>query len=123
MTTTFQRARSDEQRAVRRQTILDTATAMLEEMPVSEPSLNELSPMVPKGETARDLPDLVSPSWVLVYRDLCEWAVLYHRICHTEFGNHTLLVRDGLLRSKIFRGELFTEMARRMAERIQGVAK
>ena len=43
MDTTFQRARSDEQRAIRRQTILDTATAMLEEMPVSELSLNELS--------------------------------------------------------------------------------
>lgn len=84
-------------------------------------SLNELSPMVPKGETARDHPELVSPSWVLVYRDLCEWAVLYHRICHTELGNHTLLVRDGLLRSKIFRGELFTGMARRMADRIQAV--
>jgi hypothetical protein len=86
-------------------------------------ALNELSPMVPKGEIARDRPDLVlvSPSWVLVYRDLCEWAVLYHRICHTEFGNHTLLVRDGLLRSKIFRGELFTDMAHRMAERIQAV--
>jgi len=41
--TTFQRARSDEQRAIRRQTILDTAAAMLEEMPVSELSLNELS--------------------------------------------------------------------------------
>jgi AcrR family transcriptional regulator len=43
MATTFQRARSDEQRAIRRQTILDTAAAMLEEMPVSELSLNELS--------------------------------------------------------------------------------
>jgi AcrR family transcriptional regulator len=43
MDTTFQRARSDEQRAIRRQTILDTAAAMLEEMPVSELSLNELS--------------------------------------------------------------------------------
>ena len=43
MDTTFQRARSDEQRAIRRQTILDTATAMLEDMPVSELSLNELS--------------------------------------------------------------------------------
>jgi AcrR family transcriptional regulator len=43
MATTFQRARSDEQRAVRRQTILETAAAMLEEMPVSELSLNELS--------------------------------------------------------------------------------
>lgn len=43
MATTFQRARSDEQRAIRRQTILDTAAAMLEEMPVSQLSLNELS--------------------------------------------------------------------------------
>jgi AcrR family transcriptional regulator len=43
METTFQRARSDEQRAIRRQAILDTVAAMLEEMPVAEVSLNELS--------------------------------------------------------------------------------
>jgi AcrR family transcriptional regulator len=43
MATTFQRARSDEQRALRRQAILDTAAAMCEEMPVAELSLNELS--------------------------------------------------------------------------------
>jgi AcrR family transcriptional regulator len=43
MATTFQRARSDEQRAIRRQTILATAAAMLEQMPVAELSLNELS--------------------------------------------------------------------------------
>ncbi|WP_405539309.1 TetR family transcriptional regulator [Streptomyces sp. NBC_00075] len=41
--TTFQRARSEEQREVRRRAILDTAAAMLEEMSVSEISLNELS--------------------------------------------------------------------------------
>ena len=40
---TFQRARSEEQRAVRRRAILDTAAAMLDEMPVAEVSLNELS--------------------------------------------------------------------------------
>jgi AcrR family transcriptional regulator len=40
---TFQRARSEEQREIRRRTILDTAAAMLEEMPVAEVSLNELS--------------------------------------------------------------------------------
>jgi AcrR family transcriptional regulator len=39
----FQRARSAEQREARRRTILDTAAAMLEEMPVGEVSLNELS--------------------------------------------------------------------------------
>ncbi|OLM28589.1 Transcriptional regulator, TetR family [Pseudonocardia sp. Ae717_Ps2] len=40
---TFQRARNDEQREIRRRTILDTAAAMLDEMPVAEVSLNELS--------------------------------------------------------------------------------
>lgn len=41
--TDFQRARSAEQREIRRQAILDTAAAMLEEMPIGELSLNELS--------------------------------------------------------------------------------
>jgi len=40
---TFLRARSTEQREIRRQTILDTAVAMLDEMSVAEISLNELS--------------------------------------------------------------------------------
>ncbi|GAB04408.1 putative TetR family transcriptional regulator [Gordonia amarae NBRC 15530] len=39
----FQRARSDEQREVRRQRILAVASDMLEEMPVAQVSLNELS--------------------------------------------------------------------------------
>jgi AcrR family transcriptional regulator len=41
--TTFQRARSEEQREVRRRAILDAAAAMLAEMPVAQVSLNELS--------------------------------------------------------------------------------
>ncbi|MEV6486964.1 TetR/AcrR family transcriptional regulator [Streptomyces sp. NPDC051576] len=40
---TFQRARSDEQREIRRRAILETTAAMLDEMPVAEVSLNELS--------------------------------------------------------------------------------
>ncbi|GAA0960202.1 TetR family transcriptional regulator [Actinocorallia libanotica] len=39
----FQRARSEEQREIRRRAILDTAAAMLDEMPVADVSLNELS--------------------------------------------------------------------------------
>ncbi|MEW2412969.1 TetR family transcriptional regulator [Streptomyces sp. NPDC046866] len=39
----FQRARNEEQRAVRRRAILDTAAAMLAEMPVAQVSLNELA--------------------------------------------------------------------------------
>lgn len=41
--TTFQRARSAEQREIRRQAILETAATMLAEVPLSEVSLNELS--------------------------------------------------------------------------------
>ncbi|MBF0815740.1 TetR/AcrR family transcriptional regulator [Microbacterium paludicola] len=40
---TFQRARSEEQREIRRQAILDTAAGMLDQMSVAEISLNELS--------------------------------------------------------------------------------
>ena len=75
--------------------------------------LNELSHMIPKGETTRNEPHKVSPSWTLVYRDLCEWAVLYERICYKEFATDTLIVRDGQLRSKLFRGELFIELRKK----------
>ncbi|WP_199514098.1 TetR/AcrR family transcriptional regulator [Nucisporomicrobium flavum] len=40
---TFQRARTEEQREIRRRAILDTAAAMLDEMPVAAVTLNELS--------------------------------------------------------------------------------
>ncbi|NGM11557.1 TetR family transcriptional regulator [Verrucosispora sp. CWR15] len=40
---TFQRARTEEQREIRRQAILDAASAMLDEMPVAAVTLNELS--------------------------------------------------------------------------------
>lgn len=40
---TFQRARSEKQREIRRRAILDAAAAMLDEMPVAEVGLNELS--------------------------------------------------------------------------------
>ncbi|MGX5655668.1 TetR family transcriptional regulator [Geodermatophilus nigrescens] len=40
---TFQRARSEEQREIRRRAILHAAAAMLDEMPVADVSLNELS--------------------------------------------------------------------------------
>lgn len=40
---TFQRARNEEQREARRRAILNTAAAMLDEIPLAEVSLNELS--------------------------------------------------------------------------------
>jgi hypothetical protein len=58
---------------------------------------------------------------VLVYRDLCEWAVLYERICHREFATDTLIVRDGLLRSKLFRGDLFRQWRIKVEESIKRI--
>lgn len=70
-------------------------------------TLNELSPMIPKGPVMRETPEKVKPGWVLVYRDLCEWAVLYERIVFDSFATDTLIVRDGQLRAKIFAKDLF----------------
>lgn len=64
--------------------------------------LVDLSPMIPEKNK--------SGSWPLVYRDLCEWAVLYDLICHQKWGSDTLVIRDGLLRTKIFAGNLFVQL-------------
>jgi len=84
-------------------------------------TLNQLSHMIPDGKKVREKPDEVSPSWVLVYRDLCEWAALYERICYRSFATDTLLVRDGLLRSKLFRGEYFINFRKRIEEAIERI--
>jgi hypothetical protein len=86
---------------------------------VAPRTLNALSHMIPDGKTVREAPHTVSPSWVLVYRDLCEWAALYERICHRNFATDTLLVRDGLLRSKMFRGQLFIAFRKRIEDAIR----
>ncbi|WP_328654615.1 TetR/AcrR family transcriptional regulator [Micromonospora sp. NBC_00330] len=49
---TFQRARSEEQREARRRAILETTSAMLDEMSVAEVTLNELSRRVGLAKTA-----------------------------------------------------------------------
>jgi hypothetical protein len=58
--------------------------------------LADLSPMIPEENKSR--------GWPLVYRDLCEWAVLYDLVCQT-WGSDTLIIRDGPLRTKIFAGD------------------
>jgi len=84
-------------------------------------TLNELSPMIPDGKTVREKPEEVSPSWVLVYRDLCEWAILYEQICYRNFATDTLIVRDGLLKSKLFRGDLFVRFCKFIEEAIEKI--
>ena len=59
--------------------------------------LPELSPMIRSNDGNRP----VSPSWVQVYRELVEWAILF-ALLKKDFGTDTLIVCDGLLRSKVF---------------------
>ncbi len=59
----------------------------------------------------------VSPSWVQVYRELVEWAILF-AILKKDFGTDTLIVCDGLLRSKVFAKDLLQRLLQGMKERI-----
>jgi hypothetical protein len=65
-------------------------------------TLGQLSTMIPARPKFR--------AWPLVYRDLCEWAVLYDLICYERWGSDTLVIRDGLLRTRIFAEDLFVRL-------------
>jgi len=59
------------------------------------------------------------------YRDMVEWAVLYDLITNPslQWGSDTILVRDGLLRTKSFRREVFPDIDRRLREGVEGHLK
>jgi hypothetical protein len=52
------------------------------------------------------------------YRDIVEWAVLCDLVASQgiQWGGDTILVRDGLLRTKTFKREVFPEIDRILAE-------
>ena len=76
-------------------------------------SLSTLSPMIRPTESGRP----VSPSWVQVYRELVEWAILF-AVLKKDFGTDTLIVSDGLLRSKVFAGDLLPRLLQGIQQRI-----
>lgn len=77
-------------------------------------SLSALSTMIPSTNEGKP----VSPSWVQVYRELVEWAILFS-ILKKDFGTDTLIICDGLLRSKVFAKDLFQRLLQGMKERIE----
>jgi len=77
-------------------------------------SLQKLSQMIRPTEAGKP----VSESWVQVYRELVEWAILFS-ILKKDFGTDTLIVCDGLLRSKVFAGDLFNRLRQEMNNRIE----
>ena len=76
-------------------------------------SMTALSQMIRPTGNGRP----VSPSWVQVYRELVEWAVLF-AILKKDFATDTLIVCDGLLRSKVFAHDLFLRLREGIQERI-----
>ncbi len=77
-------------------------------------TLPDLSHMIRPSQKGKP----VSPSWVQVYRELVEWAILFS-ILKKDFGTDTLIVCDGLLRSKVFAGDLFPKLLAGMNKRIE----
>jgi hypothetical protein len=59
------------------------------------------------------------------YRDIVEWAVLYDLITNPnlQWGSDTILVRDGLLRTKSFRRDVFPDIDRRLREGVESHLK
>lgn len=61
----------------------------------------------------------LSPSWMNVYREVSEWAVLYDLITSKDFGTDTVIVCDGFLRSKVFSKGLFGKLRIGLEESIR----
>jgi hypothetical protein len=76
--------------------------------------LTALSHMIRSNDGDRP----TSPSWVQVYRELTEWAILLSLVTEHRFGTDTLIVFDGLLRSKVFAGDRFRRYLGIMREAI-----
>lgn len=65
--------------------------------------LRELSPMIRSDNQSRP----VSLTWVKTYRELVEWAILFSKARKHDSPDNTLIIYDGLLRSKAFSQGLF----------------
>ena len=53
---------------------------------------------------------------VRTYRDIVEWAVLYDLLKYREWGSDTIIVREGLLRTKSFKREVFPKIDQKIRE-------
>ena len=50
---------------------------------------------------------------VRTYRDIVEWAVLYE-LLHKEWGSDTVIIREGMLRTKSFKREIFPSIDKKI---------
>lgn len=114
----------------------DVAPSSVDLLEVSRTHLDGGQPRTALGRLmadlkVADLPSLApvlkprpeSASWFQVYREVCEWATLYELICYKEHAASTLILRDGLLRSKVFKDELFVDMYKLIKDAIERIRR
>ena len=53
---------------------------------------------------------------VRVYRDIVEWAVLYDLMKYRQWGSDTIIVREGMLRTKSFNRNIFPKIDKLIRE-------
>ncbi|MFW7382174.1 MAG: hypothetical protein ACOH5I_25460 [Oligoflexus sp.] len=82
---------------------------------LNTPTLPDLSYMI--KSPASNEP--VSTSWIKAYRELVEWAILFNIVRTKDFATDTLLIFDGLLRSKVFSSDNFIKLKEGFAEAIE----
>ena len=56
---------------------------------------------------------------IRMYRDIVEWAVLFDLMKYREWGSDTIIVREGMLRTKSFNREIFPEIDRQIRDAYQ----
>jgi hypothetical protein len=88
-------------------------------LPRGQQTLWHLTSMIPPPPLPGAKVDPISPSWVQVYRELTEWAVLLKLISELSYGSDTVIIADGNLRSKVFKGELFIKFRQLLADAIE----
>jgi len=76
-------------------------------------TIEQLSP------TFRRNVDDRSSSWVQVYREMTEWAVLFSLVRENKWGTDTIFLFDGDLRSKMFKLNLFAKFRKGLDEGIR----
>lgn len=59
------------------------------------------------------------------YRDIVEWAVLYDLVANPslQWGGDTILIRDGLLRTKSFKRQVFPQIDQRLRKAVAAHAR
>jgi len=93
---------------------------LMADLRVHPPVLSELCHWMPRPDAPVETR---STDWISIYRDLCEWAALHERLCHRSFATDTLVVRDGLLSTKLFRSKYYRLFRAALGEAIVRIRK